>query len=476
MKIRRSLIAAGLKAAAVMMIAGASITGGPAAASDEYAFITTTDYTTGSSSVIYIDESYSRETDLEVVGSDAISRWYGGLLYVVNRSGGDNIQILDPENDFSTTDQFSVGNGSNPQDIAFISATKAYVSRYDSNDLWIVNPSTGAHTGTIDLSSMADSDGLCEMAWMFMMDSTLFISIQRIDRDNYWLPAGTSYLAVVDCDADTLMDTDPGAPGTQPITLTYSNPFSPIQYNRFDGMLYLSCVGYFGASDGGVVVIDPATLSVTGTMITESEAGGDINDLEIYSPERGYAIVTNPSFNTDLVSFNPSTGLKGGTLYSPGDYVLNAIEISPAGELFLADQTATNPGIRIYSACDGEEITGDPIDTGLPPFDITFSGDVQTAAEEPEPPLALGQNYPNPFNPSTFIPFSMNRRGRVRAAVYDVSGRKVATLAERVFAAGANRLEWDGRDSRSRKVCSGVYFARVSTGSFTGTVKMMLIR
>jgi len=442
----------------------------------EYAFITTTDYTTGSSSVIRLDGSYTTEMDVASVHSDAVSRWYGGLIYVVNRGGADNIQILDPEDSFSTLDQFSVGNGSNPQDIAFISETKAYVTRYNSNQLWIVNPATGAHTGSIDLSSLADGDGLCEMDKMIITGGTLFVSIQRMDRDNYWLPSGTSYLAAVDCGADTLIDTDGSSPGVQPITLNYTNPFSDIQFNRFDGTLLISSVGSWGINDGGIEVIDPEALAVTGTMITESAAGGDINDFEIYSPSQGFAIVTNASFNNEVISFDPETGLRKNTLYSPGAYVINDIEISPAGELFLADQTETNPGIRIYRCSNGSQITQGPISTGLPPFDICFSGAVQTDSGDPSPAATLGQNYPNPFNPSTSIDFSISAEGRVKAAVYDVSGRRVATLADRLFRAGPHTLRWDGRDSRLRQCSSGVYFARVSAGDFAGTVKMVLIR
>ena len=467
----------GSGAAAVFLITAASlICINSGALATEYAFITTTDYTTGSSSVIRLDGSHTADLDVASVHSDAVSRWYRGLIYVVNRGGADNIQILDPEENFSTLDQFSVGNGSNPQDIAFVSETKAYVTRYDSNQLWIVNPSTGAHTGSIDLSSLADGDGLCEMDKMIITGGILFVSIQRMDRDNYWLPAGTSYLAAVDCDADTLIDTDSSSPGVQPITLSYTNPFSDIQFNRFDGTLLVSSVGSWGINDGGIEVIDPEALAVTGTMITESSAGGDINDFEIYSPGQGFAIVTNASFNNEVISFDPETGQRENTLYSPGAYVINDIEISPAGELFLADQTETDPGIRIYRCSDGSQITSGPVSTGLPPFDICFSMAVQTDSEDPAPAAALGQNYPNPFNPSTSIDFSISAEGRVKATVYDAAGRRVATLANRIFRAGPHTLRWDGLDSRSRQCPSGVYFARVSAGGFTGTVKMVLIR
>ncbi len=447
-----------------------------AAAEEEFAFITTTDYSTGSSSEIRCDGAHTTRRDVASVHSDAVSRYYEGLIYVVNRAGGDNIQVLDPESDFTTLRQFSVGNGSNPQDIAFLSPSKAYVSRYDTNDLWIVNPATGDHTGTIDLSALADSDGLCEMDKMILLDGLLFISIQRVDRDNYWLPAGESYLAVVDCAADTLLDTDPETAGTQPVTLTAANPYSRIQLDPYTGNLYLSCVGSWGVADGGVEYVNPATFQSEGYMITESAAGGDICDVELFDEETGYAVISNASFNTDLISFDPSTGEKKEVIYSPGGYVINDIEISPGGELFLADQTATDPGVRIYSAWDGSAITTDPIDTGLPPYDICFSAAAQTDACPTPPAAALLPNYPNPFNPHTTIPFSMKEAGRASVTIYDASGRMVASIADGYFDAGLNRVTWNGTGRRGKPAPSGVYLVRLLAKGFSASRKMVLVR
>src|SRR6185436_6700944 len=65
---------------------------------------------------------------------DAVVRSYGGLLYVVARLGGDNIQVVDPADGFSVTSQFSTGQGTNPQDLIAVSTTKAYVSLYQPED------------------------------------------------------------------------------------------------------------------------------------------------------------------------------------------------------------------------------------------------------------------------------------------------------------------------------------------------------
>ena len=441
----------------------------------EFAFTTTTDYTTGSSSVIRLDGSYTNNNDVTSVCSDAVSRYYGGMVYVVNRMGCDNIQVLDPTSGFSTRIQFSVGNGSNPIDIAFLTETKAYVTRNESNELWIVDPTSGDHTGTIDLSSFADGDGICEMDHLFMMGDRLFVTIQRVDRDNWWLPVGDSYVAVIDCAADTLIDTDPLSPGKQSILLTGTNPFNDIQHDPATNRLYVSCVGTWGVADGGVEIINPYTYESEGYIITESAGGGDITDAEMLSAVKGYAIIATPSFFTELISFNPATGTKTGTIYAPGDWVLNDIEISPDGDLFVADQTATNPGIWIYGTGTDTLITPDPINLGLPPFDICFSIPAFAGTDTPRY-ASLSQNYPNPFNPTTRIRFTLPGEETVSFAIYDITGKRIRTLVERSRLTGTHEMTWDGRDDAGRQVASGVYLFRLVAGGRVETKKAVLLR
>jgi flagellar hook assembly protein FlgD len=60
--------------------------------------------------------------------------------------------------------------------------------------------------------------------------------------------------------------------------------------------------------------------------------------------------------------------------------------------------------------------------------------------------------------------------GRVQVNVYDVAGRKVRTLADRVFPAGEAKLVWDGTDNAGTKVGRGVYFVRSSTQRDAGRI------
>ncbi len=448
-----------------------------APASAQRAFVTTTDYSTGSLSTIDL-ATKSPTVDVAAIHSDATVRWFDDLVYVVNRLGQDNVLRLDPDAGFAVVNQFSTGNGSNPHDVVVVAPDACWVTRYETAGLWKMNPVTGAHTATVDLSAFADADTIPEMDAMTAVGSRLFVTIQRLDRGAFFSPTGTSYVAVVDLAADTLLDVDPATPGVQAIPLTATNPFSEIRLDPWSGDLIVSEVGFFGVLDGGVEAIDPATFQSHGFVLTESAAGGDVLDVVIASPTSGWAIVSTPSFTTELIRFDPSTGTKTGTVYAPGAYVLQDVERGPDGRIYLADRTATAPGIRCYDATTGVEETTAPISTGLPPFDIAFDAPVQTAVgETPAAPAWLGDAWPNPFSGATTLPFGLREDAAVRLEIFDAAGRRVRTLFRGARGAGEYRVAWDGADDRGRPVASGVYFARLVAGVRARAVrKLVLVR
>jgi hypothetical protein len=79
--------------------------------------------------------------------------------------------------------------------------------------------------------------------------------------------------------------------------------------------------------------------------------------------------------------------------------------------------------------------------------------------------------FPNPFNPTTTLAFTLPQTGQVKVVVYDLLGREVAVLAERVFEAGEQRLRFDGS-----ALPSGLYFARMQAGGLIATQKLLLLR
>jgi hypothetical protein len=88
----------------------------------------------------------------------------------------------------------------------------------------------------------------------------------------------------------------------------------------------------------------------------------------------------------------------------------------------------------------------------------------------------LGQNFPNPFNPVTLINFELASNELVSLKVYDASGKLVRTLVNEVRNAGVHNEEWDGRDNTGALVSSGVYFYRMTAGTFKQTKRMVLLK
>lgn len=86
------------------------------------------------------------------------------------------------------------------------------------------------------------------------------------------------------------------------------------------------------------------------------------------------------------------------------------------------------------------------------------------------------ESFPNPFNPATTLRYSLAQEGRVRLAVYAVSGQLVIRLVDRMQPPGTHAAVWDGLDSRGRRVSSGVYFARLEVGGHRRTAKVVMAR
>lgn len=84
---------------------------------------------------------------------------------------------------------------------------------------------------------------------------------------------------------------------------------------------------------------------------------------------------------------------------------------------------------------------------------------------------ALRQNYPNPFNPSTTIAFDLPQTDHVTLRVFNMLGQEVATLVNETRSAGTYAVEWNAQD-----VPSGIYFARMQSGTFNAVRRMILVK
>ncbi len=83
----------------------------------------------------------------------------------------------------------------------------------------------------------------------------------------------------------------------------------------------------------------------------------------------------------------------------------------------------------------------------------------------------LGQNYPNPFNPATNIKFALPEGGKVKLEVYNILGKKIATLVDGYKPAGYHVVKFD-----ARRFSSGLYFYKLQTKDYVKVRKMVLMK
>jgi hypothetical protein len=293
---------------------------------------------------------------------------------------------------------------------------------------------------------------------------------------------------------DGMVITDPLALGAAG-WLVYGNVFSP-------AVVYLYGYGPFPAPNGGTAFC----------ALVDNQGGVEqgINQLSVYNDynnltahDAGYLVEANvyreqaigagDVGNTWTFSFDaklgnivaPSTALAfiktidPNNNYATTNFVQANMTAIPAtwnrytlslpitaglvGQLFQIgfNSTATN-----YVASgifyDNISLTGAPT--------------VGVGDRNPAGGLALAPNSPNPFQRSTRLDYSLPQRGLADVSVYDVTGRRVATLFHGFAEAGPHVTVWDGRFADGRVAPAGIYHGVLQTAAGRVTRSMVLAR
>jgi pimeloyl-ACP methyl ester carboxylesterase len=85
--------------------------------------------------------------------------------------------------------------------------------------------------------------------------------------------------------------------------------------------------------------------------------------------------------------------------------------------------------------------------------------------------FALKQNYPNPFNPATVIEFNLPEASQIELKIYDLLGRKVATLVDTELQAGRYKKRFNAEN-----LANGLYIYRLSSPYGELSKKMLYIK
>lgn len=179
----------------------------------------------------------------------------------------------------------------------------------------------------------------------------------------------------------------------------------------------------------------------------------------------GGNLLGNGFYNT---LFSDSSSLNIDSMYNPFTGTFR-----PVTPLYVFNQSVANNQKFILGLKDnanGDNGTLKRWSINICYFDLNTVGVTNASTEIPEG-FKLNQNYPNPFNPVCKINFQIPASGMVELNVYDIIGKKVASLVNSYQSAGTHLVEFDGSG-----LASGVYFYKLQFGNFIETRKMLLVK
>ena len=267
---------------------------------------------------------------------------------------------------------------SNPQSLAFASDTKAYLTRLGSSTVWIVNPEATSEDefkiGELDLSAYADDDGLPEAAGAIVIGDRLFLILQRLDRDNFFAPTNTAYVAVFDTETDTEIDTGQDAGVLNGIPLLTRNP-QRFVYHEGAGLFVQSIGAYSGSFTGGVERIDLTTYTVSYLLDDGDNADHPydrISGFTVIDEDNAFFVSYSGWQDTALYWIDPETGEVSADVVASLDGVdIRDVVRGPEGNLWVAIADLANPGVVVLDPQTDEVL--DEIQTNLNPTKIEFT-------------------------------------------------------------------------------------------------------
>lgn len=248
----------------------------------------------------------------------------------------------------------------------------------------------------------------------------------------------------------------------------------------------------------GAILIDDSPGTITTTYNVGDVFSGLIGNLGAFRGTSQFVPQLDPGAPAATVAVEPPTVTLANLDLAIHESMLVRIEnvsFSATGDFNsstnydLTDPSLGEAETVIFRTSFGEaNYIGQPIpedDVNLTALVTQFSGTIQlvarslddfeivTSNEFTEGPkeFSLNQNYPNPFNPSTLIRYNIAEASEVRLAVYDILGRRVATLVNELQTPGAYTVNFN-----ANHLASGTYIYRLEAGNFVSIKKMMLIK
>lgn len=225
----------------------------------------------------------------------------------------------------------------------------------------------------------------------------------------------------------------------------------------------------FNGPSSGYVAADYKVVSgannIDSWLVLPRISGGILSGDSLYFYERSPDY--DPYIDSMRVMFSVSDSVPEGVWTELGRF-----KTSTSGWLrkgFVAPTSSVNGRFAIrYCIVNGVHNSDY---AGIDALNIVGLVGITNHNSETPKEFNLSQNYPDPFNPSTNISYSIPKAGNVKIEVFDILGTEVTVIVNEFKQAGNYVLKFD-----ASKLSSGMYFYKMTSGTFADTKKMILVK
>jgi hypothetical protein len=306
------------------------------------------------------------------------ARCRGDRCVIVHPSPGDAITIVDAI-DLSVIETFSVERGADPRDVALIDERTAIVSQYARAELLEIDLVTG-ETVRLDLSVLADDDGIPEAAMLAHCDHRVYVQLRRIEHATGIPASSGAALAVIDLDregSDRIIDADRATDGVQGVALERRPAFDmPVDCEA--ERLYVVEPVPLMEGNGSYQVVDLETLTTRDLGIP---ASAQLGGIEVVGPEL-YWLITHTEFGPGASSHLSLHGAEVPDTHNTfaADHVDDLALDRTEDLLFYPDpcvvtpaNAGCEPGIHVFDAHTGAPASTDPIGLDFRPLEVAIA-------------------------------------------------------------------------------------------------------
>ncbi|MDQ3020950.1 MAG: SBBP repeat-containing protein [Bacteroidota bacterium] len=288
------------------------------------------------------------------------------------------------------------------------------------------------------------------------------------------------------------MEIDPS--GNIIVTCNYGYDITTYKYNpagtRLWKKTYTGISGDFYDTVTGLTLDQSGNIYLTGSSVRTTGNGGEDFLTVKYDPSG--SLLWESFFNgtRNDGDYSKAIAVDGaGNVYITGiayqtnfNFDFMTIKYDPAGvQKWKINYDGGFTNRRDEPIAIALDLTGNVIVTGISSRGVNTDdyatikysqsvGITQISSNVPDR-FSLSQNYPNPFNPATVISYQLTVSNYTTLKVFDILGNEVTVLVNEKQNAGTYEVDFDGSNFPS-----GVYFYKLTTGNFSQTKKMNLIK